>query len=282
MSHNFIKAKLRELLIEARALEEDLADHLLNVAYSESLDDDEKDIQSLLDAESRYVEPFEYVTESLFLTTVCLLDSLGLQLYLTQFYQKFGKKFNSTKAAKDFVFGSYWVADPYSTFLADIRQFLMPLGILDDNSIYLKTSGISYLETILKNTATIVHKSGRTPVTETEVSKIARDVLEVIFPSAIKPKSNFFKKAQEYKPDILIPELSAAVEYKYATDEVKLKATIGQISDDVKGYTGDSDYNLFYAVFYVTNDFWGEEAFRHAWNEKEFPPNWQAFYIVGR
>ena len=74
----------------------------------------------------------------------------------------------------------------------------------------------------------------------------------------------------------------AAVEQKYADTETKLKATIAQISDDVKGYTGDSDYNLFYAVFYVNGVFWAEDKFRTAWNEKKFPKSWRAFYVVSK
>src|SRR5690606_2163362 len=111
------------------------------------------------------------------------------------------------------------------------------------------------------------------PKSETDVYKAVRKVVESVFPSAIMPKSNFLKTAQEYKPDILIPEIFSAVEYKYADSEQKLKSTIAQISDDVVGYTGDKDYRLFYAVFYVTNDFWGAEKFQVAWNEKKFPEN---------
>ncbi len=149
-------------------------------------------------------------------------------------------------------------------------QFLAPLDVLGDESRYLKLSGIQYLETILRNTATIIHKAGICPASESEVYKSVRTVLESIFPSAKTPKSNFLKTAQEYKPSILLPELSAAIKYKYADSEVKLKATIAQISDDVKGYTGDSDYNLFYAVFYVKDDFWGEDKFSTAWNRHGF------------
>ena len=136
--------------------------------------------------------------------------------------------------------------EPYNIFLVNLSQFLSPLDVLGDSSRYLKLSGVQYLEVILRNTATIIHKSGIKPKSETEVYNAVKHVLEAVFPSA-KPgaKSNFVKTAQGYKPDILLPELSAAVEYKYAADEGKLKNVIAQISDDVKGYTGDSDYKLF-------------------------------------
>lgn len=103
-----------------------------------------------------------------------------------------------------------------------------------------------------------------------------------MFTGAKSPRSSFIKSFKEYKPDILIPELHAAVEYKYANSAEKLKSTIDQICADVTGYTGDSDYRIFYAVFYVTQDFWGQEMFARVWSEMNFPKNWKAFYIVGK
>ncbi|TWC61611.1 hypothetical protein [Herbaspirillum sp. SJZ099] len=205
-----------------------------------------------------------------------------MHAYLRQFYRIFGVMFDASKATSGYDIDLYWSGEPYNTFLASLRQFLAPLNVLGDADRYLKLSGIQYLEVILENTASIIHKMGQTPASEAEVYKAVRHILESVFPSAKTPKSNFFKTAQEYKPDILIPELSSAIEYKHANNEAKLKAVIAQISDDVKGYTGDDDYNLFYAVFYVTNDFWGKAKFEKAWEEKNFPKNWRPYYIVGK
>ena len=80
----------------------------------------------------------------------------------------------------------------------------------------------------------------------------------------------------------MIPELYTAVEYKYAADEQRLKSTIEQIAADVKGYTGDKDYSVFYAVFYVTEDFWGQNKFSKVWDDQGFPKNWIPIYIVGK
>lgn len=277
-----IKAELQRLFTEAEKLGGDLARHQLDWAEWDAKGRQDGPPDWLIEKDDELVKPFEYLASSLFLATVCLLDALKLGAYLDQFYKKFGESFDASKAASQFDIDHYWSGEPYNTFLVDLRQFLTPLDVLSDSERYLKLSGIQYLEVILGNTATIVHRTGKTPSSETEVYKLVRNVLEAVFPSAISPRSNFLKTAQEYKPDILLPELSAAVEYKYAEDESKLKAVIAQISDDAKGYTGDSDYNLFYAVFYVKNDFWGAAKFKRAWNEKKFPHNWRALYVVGK
>jgi hypothetical protein len=283
MKVDAIKAELRSLFTEAQKLEGDLVRHQVDWAtWSATGRDGEGPPDWLIDRDDELVKPFEHLATSLYLTTVCLLDAAQLHAYLRQFYRIFGSQFDAAKATSGYEVDHYWSGEPFNTYLATLRQFLSPLDVLSDADRYLKLSGVQYLEVILGNTASIIHKTGKKPASEAEVYKAVRHILECVFPSAKTPKSNFFKTAQEYKPDILIPELSAVIEYKHANDEAKLKAVIAQISDDVKGYTGDEDYNLFYAVFYVTNDFWGGAKFKEVWKEKDFPKNWRPYYIVGK
>lgn len=283
METDRIKAELRELFTEAEKLEGDLARHQQNWAHWKSNRQTDEPPDWLIDQDYELVKPFEYLSLSLYLTTVCLLDALGLHVYLNHFYRKFGRIFDAKDAASKYDIEIYVTGgEPYNIFLADLRQFIAPLDVLNNIDRYLKLSGVQYLETILRNTATIIHKTKTIPTSEPQVYKCVRNIFEAVFPTAISPKSNFFKSYKQYKPDVLIPELLAAVEYKYAESEAVLKTTIGQISDDVKGYTGDKDYNLFYAVFYVKNDFWGKDKFNAAWVEKDFPKNWRSFYVVGK
>lgn len=274
-------AKLKELFTEAEKLVEDVGKYEWQWAQWSATSYDESPPDWLIEKGEEVRPPFQYVLESLYLCTVCMLDSAGLHEYLKQFYKRFGKNFDAAKAASSFDIEPFFEDTPHNTFLLELRQFLNPLGILQDSSRYLRLSGVTYLENVLRNTAMIIHKTGKAPRSEPEVYKTVRNVLEAIFPSARSSRSNFIKSAKEYKPDVLIPELFAAIEYKYADSEEKLKATIGQIAEDVKGYTGDPDYHLFYAVFYTTQDFWGAGKFDVAWKEMKFPANWRAFYIVG-
>ena len=267
---------------EAEKIEADLARHQIEWALWDLHGKQDGPPEWLIDKDDELVRPFEQLALSIYQSTICYLDASSLHAYLEHFYIVFGKKFDKEKAASEYDIDHYWSGEPKNVFLNRIRQFVRPLRLLDDSDRYLKLSGVQYLETVLSNTASIIHKSKVKPTNETGVYKAVRNVLEAIFPSARTPKSNFIKNAQEYKPDILIPELSAAIEYKYAQDETKLKTCIGQIADDVKGYSGDSEYNIFYAVFYVSNDFWGAPKFKSTWAEKDFPDNWRAFYVVGK
>lgn len=272
---------IASLFTEAQKLWPDLGQHLIDAAYWEASHPDEALPDWIMDAEITHISPMAEVLDAIHISTICLLDAYKLHEYLRFFFKKFGKTLRSRNAATDFQIDEYWTNEPYNLFLRDIANFLAPLNILDDDSRFLTLSGIKYLETILKNTAKILHQNKIIPRSETEVYKGVRTVVEAVFPSTVGAKSNFLKTTNAYKPDILIPELYCAIEYKYAEDEQKLISTIAQISDDVKGYTKDDDYHVFYAVFYVSSDFWGIEKFKRAWQEKDFPQNWKAYYIVG-
>ncbi|KOQ70077.1 hypothetical protein [Stenotrophomonas maltophilia] len=281
MKADRIRMQILELLSQAEAYEGRLAYHQLGWAEWDAARNAAPP-DWLIEGDDALVKPFESLAERLYLSTIRLLETEALPVYLRQFLARFGEPFNANQAATVYDIDVLGDGEPYIVFLAQLREFLAPLDVLNRSSHYLRFAGIKYLETVLNNTASIIQKSGENPTSETGVYQVVRNVLEAFFPSAISPKSNFLKTAQEYKPDILIPELSTAIEYKYAKDEAKLKATIAQISDDVKGYTGDIDYDLFYAVFYVTSDFWGKEKFDLIWKEKGFPENWRGIYVVGK
>lgn len=75
------------------------------------------------------------------------------------------------------------------------------------------------------------------PISEAQVSRAVQDFLKLIFISARNPPAaRFIKALKNYKPDILVPELAAAVEYKCIDTEEKLKVVLGEIAEDVKGY----------------------------------------------
>lgn len=171
----------------------------------------------------------------------------------------------------------------YSDLLSEIWSFLNTYQYFGENNYdyLLKRTGITYLENILDNTAVILKDLGKIPNSEAEVYNTVKVVSKGVFPKAQYPTSPFITIAQEYKPDILLPFLNTAIEYKYARTEERLKTIIDQIFADVIGYSNHQTYKIFYAVFYVTNDFWGRKKFEEIWKEKGFPKNWIGIYVVG-
>ncbi|HHF3031653.1 TPA: hypothetical protein ACPJ1C_000813 [Vibrio diabolicus] len=279
----FLESRINKLLGEARKIEIDVAHHQISWSQWDPKQTGGTPPEYLLDGDEECEKPFKHLTASLYLSVSCYLDMKGYSNYLSLFRELFGSGPDNIKDRDKFDIDHYWFGEPYSVFLARLTQFLQVFEFMEsDDSRYTRLSGIQYLENILNNTASIVSRLEKVPKSETEVYNAVKGVFEAIFPTAKYPKSNFIKTVKEYKPDILIPELFTAIEYKYAKTEDKLKATIEQVAADVKGYTGDRDYSIFYAVFYVTTDFWGRERFMTAWNEQKFPKNWIPVYVVGQ
>ena len=169
----------------------------------------------------------------------------------------------------------------YSNVLSEIWQHLFAFEGFGNNDyeLLLKRTGISFLENILENTSVILSEVDKQPTSETEVYNAVKVVTKGVFPSANFPTTSFITMAQEYKPDILLPFLNCAIEYKYAMTEQKLKSTIDQIFADVKGYSNHNTYKIFYAVFYVRSGIWGQKKFNEVWKEKGFPDNWKGILV---
>jgi hypothetical protein len=169
-----------------------------------------------------------------------------------------------------------------SYLLSEYYKFLTPFDFFNNDEYFIRKSGLKYLENILRNTGVILKQKNIKPTTEPMVYREVKLICEVTFPDIIFPQTPFIKKVKQYKPDILIPSLNCAIEYKYADKENKLVKIMDQIFEDVHGYSNHSIYRLFYAVFYVTPGIWSDDRFNHVWKEKKFPNNWKPFYIVGQ
>ncbi|MGG7551501.1 hypothetical protein ACQ7CX_12845 [Chryseobacterium arthrosphaerae] len=207
-------------------------------------------------------------------------ESLNLKEYLTAF-----KKDMISQLEESLFENKYSNEDtiPYSITVSKFSKYLVPFEFSQGSYIdrLLKQAGIIYLENILRNTQSILNKIGVKPESETSLYNEIKFVIESTFSKSLSPTSRFFKCFKNYNPDILIPDLQVAIEYKYAKSESALKNQIDQVISDIKGYTGDINYKIFYAVFYVTKDFWGAPRFEEAIKEMDFPMNWKCIYVVG-
>lgn len=237
-----------------------------------------------LDKEIELKDNFEHKIKTVYKLIIVYLETANLKEYLADFKSEFSTIF--TDKSKN-LFESEYDDDSgqmYSKSLSKIWHFLSPFEFSQQSHIdkLLKQSGVKYLERILRNTQVIINETKAKPTSEPQVYNAVKFVVKTVFPSSLEPTSGFFKSFKNYNPDILVPEIHTAVEYKYADTETKLKTQIDQVVADTKGYTGDTNYEIFYAVFYVTDDFWGIDKFETVWKEMEFPKNWKGLYIVGK
>jgi hypothetical protein len=199
-----------------------------------------------------------------------------LTLYKEDLKEMFLEEFKPIKSEYvDEIEETFYVSDS----LNKIKHYLIPFSAFDSEII--KTSGIIYLENILENTSIIIKELKIKPTNEAQVYSAVKFTLKSTFPDSVHLSEPFYKTAKCYKPDILIPSIYTAVEYKYAEDEQKLIKTIEEILIDVSGYSNHAIYKLFYAVFYVKPGIVSEQRFKIIWNDNKFPNNWKPIFVIG-
>ncbi|KRB54703.1 hypothetical protein [Flavobacterium sp. Root186] len=200
-----------------------------------------------------------------------------LTIFKTDLCHILDPAYNSILTLEDPDYGSIFYV---SEDLNKIKKFLLPYEAFDEKVN--KNIGLIYLENILSNTSCIIEELDRKPSSETIIYNSVKHVIKATFPNYMEPSEPFVKHSKCYRPDILIPSLNTAIEYKYATDENRLIKTIEEILIDVAGYSNHSIYKIFYAVFYVTPGICTEQRFRIIWDEQKFPKNWKSIYVIGK
>jgi hypothetical protein len=282
MSIETITAAVTRLLVEAERLETSLSHHEWKWAEWKSRHEGQTPPPEFIDEEGELRPPYERVLQALYVASVALIDAKQLPGYLKQYYETLGECFNGEKAG-EFTDADDWPPYPRSRYLSKLRLFLGPLGIDPGSDLYRQQAGIRCLESLLENTAHLLELLKVKPTSETEVSHPVREIIKLMFEGSRNPPAGrFIKTFKYYKPDILVPDLSVAVEYKYIPDLSTLNAALAGISDDAGGYTDDPQYRRFYAVFYFTNNFVSQKKFQEAWIEKQFPKEWVPMYVLGR
>lgn len=106
--------------------------------------------------------------------------------------------------------------DMDSELIFAYRKFL---NAFDDFSITGAHKEFEILENILNSTATLLADFDIQPKSEPEVYKPMINICKTAFPDNKSCSFKFQKTAKCYNPDILIPSLECAIEFKYVKDE---------------------------------------------------------------
>lgn len=220
---------------------------------------------------------FEFLAERVYNLCIAYFESKQLSNYVAKFDEKILPFF----ADKKTLLSSY---SPFpdkasSAFTDSIWSFLNAFPEFGEIE---EKSELDYLVNILKSTAVILKDKNTVPINEAQVYNAVKILCQATFPNdVIFPTEAFIKTAKCYKPDILIPSLSCAIEYKYAKSEKELAKTIEDIHVDVHGYSNNLTYTKFFAVFYMEPGYVIEARFEKLWEESEFPKNWKGIFVLG-
>ncbi|NIG81772.1 hypothetical protein F3J34_50540 [Klebsiella sp. Ap-873] len=275
----YLEERILALLNKAYELESFVIKHQQDVSRWSNSPNLYPDYQEWInDGHDKYEVPFFDTLKSIYLSVSLYVEKNNSPKYLSIFHSVFGEDYEECEHYNEFSYDDYWTGMFNNTFLLKINQFLGPFEFFDSNN---KGSGLIYLENILHGTESYLNVLGINPTKESDVYQPVKQVVNVVFPSSSNAGSAFLKPNKQYKPDILVPELKAAIEYKYANSRDRLNKNIEEVVSDTQGYTNDFNYSFFYAVFYVTQDFIGINRFMETWKQHNFPKNWVPIYVVG-
>lgn len=267
--------KIKELLAE---LNSTFSNILFRKQFSE-LDNISNEIYEEI---SNLKDSFSLYADNLYVIVVAYLENKGVKNFLTKFEKSIAPYYQDVNKLFDSKFDDL-SGECYSLLVSEYWKYLCAFpafNVIGYDQI-LKRTGLIYLENILESTSVILKELNILPNSETEITKYVRIVIKAVFHNIPKSNIPFQQIAKYYKPDILIPSLNCAIEYKYAETETRLIETIDQILIDVNGYDKHPIYKLFYAVFYVKSGIWPKQRFDEVWAEKKFPKNWRGIIIQG-
>ena len=140
------------------------------------------------------------------------------------------------------------------------------------------------LTSILENTDFILKNCKSQISNEADIYKEVKWVLSLYYTSLKSlHKASFIQKFKIYNPDILIPELKTAVEYKYIKDKSQnIDEFIDQVRTDATNYVDDYRYENFIAVLYLEDaSIATPQNIRECWKSKKFPINWDLIIVTG-
>lgn len=134
------------------------------------------------------------------------------------------------------------------------------------------------LLSVLGNTGHILSKLKPVISNEADIYKSMQWFLSQFYPSTrFTQKAGFIRRFKTYRPDILIPELKTAIEYKYINNfDDNVDKFLDELKVDSTNFTGDPDYENFIAVIFFEHVGTATpESIFVAWKEKSMPTNWK-------
>ena len=172
---------------------------------------------------------------------------------------------------------SHGDCDIYAPALVRAREYL---GCLESLVNPEQSSQLNVFRTILQHTAKIIADAELSPAKEAKVRNQILRVTSYSFTDAAK-EIDISQSVKSYRADIAIPSIKAVAEYKFAKSEGEMKNCLDGIYADMKGYSGHSEWQHFFAVFYMKEAFFTQNHIEKEFQRVGASSNWTPIVING-
>lgn len=208
------------------------------------------------------------------------LEAKKMPLLFASFQSEFYVKINdNSELMKDELLDPE--GQPELVLLIEFRRYLEPFKLFDYT--YEQKNEVQKVIEIISETPFILKNSRATVDNETSIYNEVKWVLGLYFPKTRKTnKARFIEAYNTYHPDILIPELKLAIEYKYIkSSKQNVGEYIDQLKTDSTVYVNDEMYKEFIAAIHISDSSITTRAtIEAAWNERKFPENWHLVVTI--
>ncbi len=221
--------------------------------------------------EEHYEENLIYNVKQLYITILIYVEGKELSEFALNFRKTFENRFLNNES----ILAMRIVEDfRYNVLAADLYEYVTPLIPLTSKKIK-ATGDYQKLIGILDETPKILHHLKVQPKNESDINRGIRWLLSLYFDIKPSTTSRLIGKFKTYHPDILVPELETAIEYKYAKAKSNIEDYIDQLIVDATNYIGDPQYKNFIAVIYYSKVLTTKKDIERMWTAKKFPKNWE-------
>lgn len=135
------------------------------------------------------------------------------------------------------------------------------------------------LARMLRQTAHYLDAVGVVPTREKDIQDTLLPALRLAFPDVIR-ETPIAKQTKTYHPDFSMDSISTAVEVKFAADRQKAKLAMGELYEDMKGYTA-SEFTHFFGVIYMTGAYLSRDQMEAELKKVKTPKNWSVIPVFG-
>lgn len=261
--------KIRELLAEATKALVDLTDRSWDLNSVNTLDRLSPESQAYTEASERlYV-----LIEAAFADTALLAEHLGHPLYAKRVSDDRKSFADLSDVVPPDDYDSYFTSEP----LNKVRSLFRSLAILTDPD---GANPLTVLENNLRNTHRAIQLAKITPTKEADVVKVAREALQLSFSGVVR-EPNISQSWKSFRPDLAIPDLMVAIEYKFIETAPEATNAIDQLLIDMKAYEYGTQYHFFYAVLYCATPVITQEEVDRAFSQGRASKGWRIIVVHG-
>lgn len=210
------------------------------------------------------------------------LELLGLPDYLARFRQKYEAVIRDREKALEFGAVPLRDGDIYDDFLLLIEweTFVAPLGLFRTTAT-VRRRNLERLIRLLESTNEIL-KTTRTRVTNEEnINAVIRKMARFYYSGVTAYSEGYFVHPfKEYRPDVIIREIGASIEYKLIRGDNEIGPKIDELLVDAQRYTGNPKNELCIAVFCLSQSVTRtKKEVEEDWNGRRFPDCWRLVVV---